>query len=46
MVESIIWFSLLIWGTRLPGLAGATAVKVWLDRITGGVLVGSGSSLG
>jgi threonine/homoserine/homoserine lactone efflux protein len=42
-VESIIWFSLLIWGTRLlKAWLERTAVKVWLDRITGGVLVGFG----
>jgi len=43
VVESIIWFSLLIWGTRLlKAWLERTAVKVWLDRITGGVLVGFG----
>ena len=43
VVESIIWFSLHIWGTRLlKAWLERTAVKVWLDRITGGVLVGFG----
>jgi threonine/homoserine/homoserine lactone efflux protein len=43
VVESVIWFSVLIWGTRLmKAWLERPAVKVWLDRITGGVLVGFG----
>jgi threonine/homoserine/homoserine lactone efflux protein len=43
VVESVIWFSVLIWGTRLmKSWLERPAVKVWLDRITGGVLVGFG----
>ncbi len=43
VVESIVWFSVLIWGTRLmKAWLERPAVKAWLDRITGGVLVGFG----
>lgn len=43
VVESIIWFSVLIWGTRmLKTWLDRPVVKAWLDRVTGGVLVGFG----
>lgn len=43
VVESIVWFSVLIWGTRLMKVwLERPVVKAWLDRITGGVLVGFG----
>ena len=43
VVEGLIWFSLLIWGTHmLRSWLQRPAVGTWMDRITGGVLVGFG----
>lgn len=43
VAQSVIWFSVLIWGTRLmKSWLERQAVRTWLDRITGGVLVGFG----
>ncbi len=43
VVQNILWFSLLIWGTGLMrSWLERTSVRAWLDRITGGVLVGFG----
>ena len=43
VAQTLIWCSVLIWGTRLmkPWLE-RQGVRTWLDRITGGVLVGFG----
>lgn len=43
VVEALVWFTLLILGTRLlrPWLS-RQSVQAWLDRITGGVLIGFG----
>lgn len=43
VVEGLLWFSLLIWGTHLlRAWLQRPAVGRWMDRITGGVLVGFG----
>ena len=42
-LEGVIWFSLLIWSTHLlRGWLQRPSVLRWLDRVTGGVLVGFG----
>lgn len=43
VAESLVWFSALILGTRLmqPWLSKGS-VQAWIDRITGGVLIGFG----
>lgn len=43
VVESLIWFSLLILGARLLGnWLNSAIVRAWLDRITGAALIGFG----
>lgn len=43
VVESLLWFSLLIWGTHvLARRLERPAVRRWMDRVTGGVLIGFG----
>lgn len=43
VVESLVWFSLLIWGTSLMRTwLERPNVQKWIDRVTGGVLIGFG----
>lgn len=46
VVLSVLWFSLLILGMSFlrPWLAGRSA-RAWIDRVTGGVLIGFGLKL-
>lgn len=43
VVEGIIWYSALIWGTKIfRTWLQRSSVRTWMDRITGAVLIGFG----
>ena len=43
VIEGIIWYSALIWGTKiLRTWLQRASVRIWMDRITGTVLIGFG----